>query len=322
MQWRNIRGMKDAYSLDLLIARMEVAVLLGSAQLADLKIELMDRLANLQMHLNPVREKAEVLKRVKSDEFWNGLTVSSLEEVRTPLREIMHHRERQNGPALPPKIVDITEGEIGLHYNRRSTSLRTVDMKAYQQVVEMELKRHFDSDPTLKKIRAGENVSEADIHALVSMVLTQSPNASKDVLRDFFRSVAEPLDFVIRSIIGLEPTVVAQRFSQFARKHPALTAKQTRFLALLQNHIARYGSITVDRLPTPSPRRPRATPLRHRDDLPLPNGRTSVPDSDCVCVFRLPFGLCAAQRLCPVLEGKYGRTWIQPKYAAEPHRLR
>lgn len=248
MQWRNIRGMKDAYSLDLLIARMEVAVLLGSAQLADLKIELMDRLANLQMHLNPVREKAEVLKRVKSDEFWNGLTVSSLEEVRTPLREIMHHRERQGGPALPPKIVDITEGETGLQYRRRSTSLRTVDMKAYQQVVEMELKRHFDSDPTLKKIRAGEKVSEADIHALVSMVLTQSPNASKDVLREFFRSVAEPLDFVIRSIIGLEPTVVAQRFSEFARKYPALTAKQTRFLGLLQNHIARYGSITVDRL--------------------------------------------------------------------------
>jgi type I restriction enzyme, R subunit len=248
MQWRNIRGMRDAYSLDLLIARMEVAVLRGSAQLADLKIELMDRLANLQMHLNPVREKAEVLKQVKSDEFWNGLTVGALEKLRTPLREIMHHRERQSGPALPPKIVDITEDQIGLQYNRRSTSLRTVDMKAYQQIVEAELKRHFGSDPTLMKIRNGEKVSEADIQALVSMILTQSPNASKDVLTEFFRSVAGPLDFVIRSIIGLEPTVVARRFSEFARKHPAITAKQTRFLGLLQNHIARHGSITVDRL--------------------------------------------------------------------------
>ena len=69
------------------------------AQLADLKIELMDRLAALQMHLNPVREKAEVIKRVKSDEFWEGVTVDALEEVRQPLREIMHHRDRPSGSA-------------------------------------------------------------------------------------------------------------------------------------------------------------------------------------------------------------------------------
>lgn len=248
MQWRNIRGLKEAYALDLLIARMQVAVLRGSAEIADLKVDLMDRLAGLQMHLNPVREKSDVIKRVKSDAFWEALTVSALEEVRKNLREIMHHRERLGGPALPPKIVDITEDQVGLQYNRRSTSLRTVDMKAYQQIVEAELKRHFESDPTLKKIRAGESVSEPDIRALVSMILTQSPNASREVLAEFFRSVAAPLDFVIRSIIGMEPTVVANRFADFARKHPALTAKQTRFLGLLQNHIARYGSITVDRL--------------------------------------------------------------------------
>jgi type I site-specific restriction endonuclease len=248
MQWRNIRGFNDAYALDLLVARMQVAVLRGSGQPADLKVELMDRVASLQMHLNPVREKADVIKRVKSDAFWDALTVKALDEVRKPLREIMHHRERPGGSPLPPKIVDITEDEAGLQYKRRSTSLRTVDVKAYQEVVEAELKRHFDSDPTLKKIRAGEPVSEADIQALVSMILTQSPNASRDVLAEFFRSVAAPLDFAIRSIVGMEPTAVAHRFSEFARKHPALTAKQTRFLGLLQNHIARYGSITVDRL--------------------------------------------------------------------------
>jgi type I restriction enzyme, R subunit len=248
MQWRNIRGMKDAYSLDLLIARMQVALLRGSGQLADLKIDLMDRLADLQMHLNPVREKAEVIKRLKSDAFWNTLSIGALEEVRTPLREIMHHRERPGGSPLPPKVVDVTEDHEGLQYNRRSTSLRTVDMKAYQQIVEAELKKHFESDPTLKKIRAGETVSEIDIRALVSMILTQSPNASRDVLTEFFSSVVGPLDFVIRSIIGIEARVVASRFSEFVLKHPTLTAKQTRFLGLLQNHIARYGSITVDRL--------------------------------------------------------------------------
>ena len=121
-------------------------------------------------------------------------------------------------------------------------------MKAYRQVVEAELKKHFENNPTLRKIRAGEPVSGADIKALVSLVLTQSPNASRDVLAEFFSSTAEPLEFAIREIIGMEPKAVADRFSEFARKHPKLTAKQTRFLGLLQNHIARFGTITVDRL--------------------------------------------------------------------------
>lgn len=248
MQWRNVRGLSDAYALDLLMARAEIAVLRKSADVADLKIDLLDRLSALQMHLNPVREKAEVIKRVKSDKFWNGVTVADLESVRKPLREIMHHRDRQGAMPLPAKIIDVTEDAAGFQTNRRATSLKTVDMKAYQQIVEAELKRHFDTNPTLKKIRAGEAVSDADIQALVSLVLIQSPNASRDVLEEFFADTALPLDFAIRSIVGLDPEAVAARFAKFAGRHPRLTAKQTRFLGLLQNHIARFGSVTLDRL--------------------------------------------------------------------------
>ena len=208
----------------------------------------MDRLAALQMHLNPVREKAEVIKRVKSDAFWDSISVKALEEVRVPLREIMHHRERGGGPALPPKIIDVTEEASGIQYNRRSTSLKTVDMKAYKQIVEAELKKHFETDPTLKQIRAGEPVSEKDLEALVSLILTQSPNASRDVLAEFFSTTAEPLQLRSARSSAWSRRRSRRGFSEFARKHPKLTAKQTHFLALLQNHIARYGSITVDRL--------------------------------------------------------------------------
>jgi type I restriction enzyme R subunit len=248
MQWRNIRGMTDAYALDLLVTRMQIAVLRNSAALPDLKIELMERLSRLQMHLNPVKEKAEVIKRVKSDAFWSGMTAAELETARTQLREIMHLNDRRNGTPLPPKVIDVTEDATAFQSNRRATSLKTVDMKAYQQIVEAELSRHFDTNPTLKKIRAAEPVSEEDIQALVSLVLTQSAEANRAVLVEFFAETAKPLSDLLRSIVKLDPAVVAARFSEFARTHPSLTAKQTRFLSLLQNHIARYGSITVDRL--------------------------------------------------------------------------
>jgi type I restriction enzyme R subunit len=57
-----------------------------------------------------------------------------------------------------------------------------------------------------------------------------------------------PLDQILRTIIGMEPYAVRERFEQFVYKHPHLTAKQTRFLSLLQNHIDKYGAIELGRL--------------------------------------------------------------------------
>jgi len=66
------------------------------------------------------------------------------------------------------KVVDITEERAGMQFKRRSTSLKTVDMKAYYQIVEEALKKYFETDPTLRKIREAKPVSESDIQALIS----------------------------------------------------------------------------------------------------------------------------------------------------------
>lgn len=248
MQWRDVRGKSDALALDLLVARMQVAALRRAGALADLKIELLDRVAALQMHLNPVRDKAEVIKRVKSDAFWTDVSASDLEEVREPLREIMHHRVRGGGGSVPPKVIDVTEDATQMQLARRSASLKAVDMKAYHQLVEGELKKHFDTNPILKKLRSGEPVSDREIDALVSLVLTQNPDVQREHLQEFFGTLAGPLYLAMRSIVGMEPDAVRDKFSDFVQKHPKLTAKQTRFLSLLQNHLARYGTISVERL--------------------------------------------------------------------------
>lgn len=248
MQWRNIRGYSDALALDLLIARMQLAVLRGSGEIADLKIELIDRLSALQMHLNPVREKAETIKRVKSDAFWVDVTVADLEEARLHLREIMHHRAKGGSKGVPPKVIDVTEDVGQMQFARRSASLKSVDMKAYQQIIEAELKKHFETNPVLKKIRAGEAVSDREIDSLVSLILTQHPDVRREHLEEFFSETAGPLYIAIRMIVGMDPDAVREKFTSFVQKHPKLSAKQTRFLALLQNHITRYGTIEVERL--------------------------------------------------------------------------
>jgi type I restriction enzyme, R subunit len=247
--WMNIRGQSDAYSLDLLMTRMQTALLKGSGRLDDLKAELLDRLALLPMTLLPVREKAATIRDARSSAFWDAPTYADLERVRVELRDIMHHRIKPTGPTtLPPKIVDVAEDAAEYEIQRRSASLRSIDMRAYERLVEDTLKKHFDTDPTLKKIRAGEPVTESELRTLTALVLVQNKDVNLDVLKQFYGATAAPLDFILRSVIGMDPVVVKARFARFVQQHPSLSAKQIHFLNLLQNHIAKFGSVKLERL--------------------------------------------------------------------------
>jgi type I restriction enzyme, R subunit len=247
--WLNIRGQFDAYSLDLLMTRMQSALLKGSGRLDELKAELMDRLASLPMTLLPVREKAVTIRDVKSSAFWDAPTHVDLERVRIELRDIMHHKIKQTGPAtILPKVVDVAEEAAEYQIERRSASLRSIDMKAYERLVEETLKNHFDRDPTLKKIRVGESVTESELRTLTSLVLVQNKDVNLEILKQFYSSMAVPLDHIIRSLVGMDPAAVKARFTGFAQQHPSFNAKQLHFLNLLQNHIAKFGSVKLDRL--------------------------------------------------------------------------
>lgn len=189
----------------------------------------------------------KVGKKVHSNGFWDAVTVKDLEDLRTELRTIIHHRQKCGIATRQPKVVDIAEDISQIETGRRSSSIPNVDMKAYEKQVEEVLIRLFNTDPTLKKIRRGEPVTKTELEALNSLVHTQNREVTFDLLKEFYDSAAS-LDFIIRSIVGMEPEAVRERFETFVHKHPGLTAKQTRFLSLLQNHIARYGSIEIERL--------------------------------------------------------------------------
>ena len=65
MQWIPLKAdSTKARSFDLLVTCLEIALFKGSSQFDDLKAGFMDQINNLVMHLNPVREKSEVINYV------------------------------------------------------------------------------------------------------------------------------------------------------------------------------------------------------------------------------------------------------------------
>ncbi|SPD71998.1 HsdR1 (fragment) [uncultured Desulfobacterium sp.] len=248
MKWLDIRGVTEAYLFDLLIVNLQTELLKKSAHFSDLKDQMLNQISRLQMHLNPVREKAELINRVKSVAFWKTVTGDSLEEVRKELRGIMKYTEKLTYEPEPPRHIDVSDG--GVEFALRPTNLKFSDMPGFRKKVQEVLIKLFDESPVLQKIKAGGKVSKKELDSLTSLILTKNPNVDQEVLKEFFET-ADPLDHAIRSIIGMDAGVVEKRFAEFSVRYPKLTSDQLNFLNLLKNHISRYGSIEIEDLYEP-----------------------------------------------------------------------
>jgi type I restriction enzyme R subunit len=247
-QWINIRGHMDAYGFDLLVTQLQIALLRGTNAFEDLKGDLLNAVNRLRMNLNPVKAKAEAIKKIRSAEFWDNVSCDKLEAVRKDLRAIMQYKEAGSDSPVSRRVVDVSEEIDGVRTEQRKTGITSIDLAAYRKRVEEALEKLFDTNPTLQKIREGEPVSEDDLQALVSLVLTENPDVDLDLLREFYPDLADHLDAALRTIIGMDEDAVKDRFQEFMLSHPALTAKQTQFLRLLQRLIAQTGGIKPEQL--------------------------------------------------------------------------
>ncbi|MGP0065273.1 MAG: DEAD/DEAH box helicase family protein [Isosphaeraceae bacterium] len=248
MQWRDLKGDHAAFEFDLLVSRLQTELVKESDQVEGLKDDLLARLDELPPSLNQVRARAETIGQVRSPAFWDGVSSEALEDVRNQLRSTMQYRTRQRRAAIAPRVIDIREETDLIETRVRKVTLDDLDKAAYRSRVRDALEILFDENETLQKIKAGQPVTPQDLQALTSLVLTQEPDLDLNDLVDYYPETAGQLDLAIRRIIGLDAATVRTTFERFIRKHPTLTSTQIQFLDMLQNYIAKYGSIALEKL--------------------------------------------------------------------------
>ncbi|MDI3323391.1 DEAD/DEAH box helicase family protein [Pontibacterium granulatum] len=253
MQWRDIRGEAEALRWDQQITELQQILLTKPSQMDVAKLAVLTKVAQLSMHLNPVRAKAGDIKEIQQDAFWQSLTFDALEQKRMALRGIIHLRDKGSlPPAEPLPVIDIKEDQGGYHIAERPTTIVTVDYQIFRQEVEQTLAPLFDTDPVLQKIRNGEPVSDAELQQLNALVHVQNPNLDLDTLTEFFPESGASLDQMLRTLIGMDAKAVESAFTEFVQSHHInLNAQQQRFIALLKNHLCKYGTINVAQLYDP-----------------------------------------------------------------------
>lgn len=247
MQWRNITGHLPAMEFDTLCCRLQTTLLKGSSSFDNLRDDLLNRVQQLQINLNPVRAKIATIEKVKAGPFWTSPTVPDIEEVRKELRGIMKYRAASGGTKFQPKMLDVTEDDALVERMRYHPKLEGLELVEYRNRVERVLSELIDRSPVLKKIKAGRPVADDEVNEIIALVVAQEPDLDLTDLLEYYPETAGNLELAIRSIIGLEAEAVEARFTSFAQKFK-LHSIQLRFLDLLKNHIRKYGAIEIDQL--------------------------------------------------------------------------
>ena len=249
MQWRNIMGQSEAYKFDLELTTIQTLIFTDANQIDLAKQSVMNKVESLQMHLNEVRSKAPAIAEIQTQQYWQYLTHAALEQSRINLRSIIHLRNKSVKPPTSDFVLDITEDENQIKETDRLTKIVSIDYQIYRQEVEKTLTPLFETDSVLKKIRNGEQVTEADLAQLSSLVHTQNPSVDLNTLKEFFPESTATLDKILRTIVGMDKNAIEQSFTTFVQQiHTHVNAKQQRFIGMLKNHLIRHGAIEIAQL--------------------------------------------------------------------------
>ena len=159
---------------------------------------------------------------------------------------------RGGGGPLPPKVIDIKEDPALIERKQHAVKLEGLQLAAYRNRVEKVLRDLFETNETLQRIKRGQPVSDSRPGGADLAGADPGPDARPERPGGLLSRDAPAIStWPSAASSASTPTAVAGRFTAFVQQHPTLNSAQIRFLDLLQNHIAKYGSIEVARLYEP-----------------------------------------------------------------------
>ena len=241
---------KHATALDKLMATIQCCLVDQASCFDDGKVQLLAELDKLAVNIQAVRRKDEVIANVRSADFWNTASIAKLEHARKELRGIMKYRQTGTSEGYPMPATRTRDGGVKVN-EPKVVILGANEAMIYRRRLKAILDDMLKANPVLQKIHQGEPIAEAELKTLTSTILTSHPGVNLEVLNEFYGRTADQLHLTIRDLVGLDPRAVEEHFKLFLHAHPSLTAQQVRFMNLLKNHIAQFGSIMIDTLYEP-----------------------------------------------------------------------
>ena len=181
-----------------------------------------------------VRNKADDLRRLLSEQLWEKPSINELEKLRISLRDLMQFLK---GAERKKHDIDIQDEIVDSDCQPDNTS---IDIRTYREKVIDYLEAHGDN-PVIKKIHNLEPINGEDLKTLEE-VLWHELGTQDDYAQ--VTSIQNLAAFV-RSLIGLSQEAVNEKFGQYLNDN-TFNSQQQEFILTIINYVRENGDIELE----------------------------------------------------------------------------
>ncbi|MEK6237400.1 MAG: hypothetical protein N2C14_22035, partial [Planctomycetales bacterium] len=229
---------ENARRFDLLVLNLELAILESDPKLTRYQ----ERIRELGSGLDEkkaiplVSAQMELILEVQTDEFWEYVTLPTLENVRKKLRDLIKFVDSSRSRDL---VYTNFEDEIGEEYETADLVQKDVNLKNYRLKVEKFIREH-ETHITIHKLKHNQPISENDVDALEEILFSgESPGNKADYEATY--GTEKPLGKLVRKIPSAWIATRPRKPSASSCRAPFTPPTKFTFINRVIDHLAQNG---------------------------------------------------------------------------------
>jgi type I restriction enzyme R subunit len=225
---------------DLLVLQLQLAHLEAAPRFNTLRDKIIEIAANLESKtaIPKVNAQLDFIQEVQSEGFWQGISLSLMEEIGRRLRDLVQHADKSKRSEMYTYFSD--EGGEVMARDEAILPPSGIYVSQYKKKVEKFIRDHEDY-VAIQKIYWGIPLKPEDLAALEDFFYQAEEIGGREQFVQIYDQ-QENLAAFIRSLVGLDRKKAKERFAAFLDGQ-TYTADQIRFVNYIIDHLAANGTI-------------------------------------------------------------------------------
>ena len=251
---RNVAGLPsgtetdeiESLLFDLTALTMQLAFAEGDQGAYETRRQRMVEIASLleeKSAIPAVKAQLDYLAAMQEFEFWEGMSLARLEDLRVRLRGLVPLLDRKKRTIVYTDFED----EVLRVRDDEPIPMPKMTSAQYERKVKTYLDSHKDH-LVIHKLRTNQPLTEADLAALEAALVEVGEEDGKTLLTGLLaRSEAPSLAHFVRALVGLDRAAAQAAFSEFLNDH-SLSPPQIRFVELVIDQLTARGVMEASAL--------------------------------------------------------------------------
>ena len=193
-----------------------------------------------------VKDQLGLLSAVQETEWWEGITLELLEDLRVRIRDLVPLLERKERKVIYTNFQDEVRGIR----DEDVVPMPKMTGAQYEKRVRDYLRDHQDH-LVIHRLRTNQPLTDTDLQGLEQTLTEIGDDDGQQLLSDLLqRSEAPSLAWFVRGLVGMDRKAAQAAFAEFLNDR-SLTADQIRFVELIIDQLTGRGVMPPEALYEP-----------------------------------------------------------------------